>query len=63
VFVYDRYHEAQDFVEKQFDLKIDREKKLWATTYTGEVWSKEMKDRFASVHHKSIDLYHRFLKQ
>jgi hypothetical protein len=63
VFVYDRYHEAQDFVEKQFDLKIDRDKKLWATTYTGEVWSKEMKDRFTSVHHKSIDLYHRFLKQ
>ena len=63
VFVYERYHEAQDFVEKQFDLKIDRDKKLWATTYTGEVWSKEMSDKFSSVHHKSIDLYHRFLKQ
>lgn len=63
VFVYDRYHEAQDFVEKQFDLKIDRDKKLWATKYTGEGWSKEMRDKFASIHYKSIDLYHRFLKQ
>lgn len=63
VFVYDRYHEAQDFVEKQFDLKIDRDKKLWATKYTGEVWSKEMSEKFSSIHHKSIDLYHRFLKQ
>lgn len=63
VFVFDRYHEAQDFVEKQFDLKIERDKKLWATTYTGESWSKEMKNKFTSIHHQSIDLYHRFLKQ
>lgn len=61
VFVFDRYNEAQDFVEQHFNLKIEKNKKLWATSYTGEKWTKQMRDKFEAVHYKSIDLYHRFL--
>lgn len=60
VFVFDRYHEAQSFVEGWFDLKINKNKKLWATAYTSEQWTGEMRDKFASVHHQSIELYERF---
>ena len=37
IFVFDRYHEAQNFVEDKFNLTIDRDKKLWKTKYTGEI--------------------------
>lgn len=62
VFVFDRYYEAQNFVEDFFKVKIDRQKKLWQTTYTQEEFSKEMKEKFASIYHQSIELYNRFLK-
>jgi hypothetical protein len=61
VFVFDRYHEAQTFVESVFNLKVDKEKKIFATKYTNEVWTKEMIDKFSSVHYQSIYLYHKFL--
>lgn len=61
VFVFDRYHEAQDFVDQKFNIKIERDKKLWKTIYSGESWSKEMKEKFESKYYKSIDLYHRYL--
>ena len=62
IFVFDRYYEAQNFVEDFFKIKIDREKKLWQTTYTQEEFTKEMKQKFESIYHKSIELYDRFLK-
>jgi hypothetical protein len=61
VFVFDRYHEAQDFVEQRFGVQIDRERRLWKTEYTGEELSTEAKIHFESLHHQSIDLYHRFV--
>jgi hypothetical protein len=61
VFVFDRYHEAQDFVEQRFGVQIDREKRLWKTEYTGEELSTEAKIHFESVYHQSIDLYRRFV--
>lgn len=61
VFVFDRYHEAQNFVEEKFNLKIDRDKKLWKTKYTGEALSTEAKSHFESVYHQSIELYNQFL--
>ena len=62
VFVFDRYYEAQDFVEDFFKIKIDRQKKLWKTEYTNEEFSKEMKQKFESIYSSSIELYNRFLK-
>jgi len=61
IFVFDRYHEAQNFVEEKFNLKIDRDKKLWKTNYTGESLSVEAKTHFESVYHQSIELYNQFL--
>jgi hypothetical protein len=61
VFVFDRYHEAQDFVEQRFGVQIDRDKRLWKTEYTGETFSVEAKIHFESRYHQSIELYHQFL--
>jgi len=61
IFVFDRYHEAQNFVEDKFNLTIDRDKKLWKTKYTGETLSMEAKTHFESVYHQSIELYNQFL--
>ena len=63
IFVFDRYHEAQNFVEEKFNLKIDRDKKLWKTNYTGESLSVEAKTHFESVYHQSIELYNQFLSK
>ena len=63
IFVFDRYHEAQNFVEDKFNLKIDRDKKLWKTNYTGESLSVEAKTHFESVYHQSIELYNQFLSK
>tara|TARA_B100000787_G_scaffold82391_1_gene60699 strand:- start:401 stop:1012 length:612 start_codon:yes stop_codon:yes gene_type:complete len=61
VFVYDRYYEAQDFVEQRFGLQVDKDKRLWKTEYTGETFSTEAKIHFESLYHQSIELYHQFL--
>ena len=61
VFVFDRYYEAQDFIEDRFNLKMDRTKRLWKTEYTGEKLSIEAKHHFESIYHQSIELYHRFV--
>jgi len=61
VFVFDRYAEAQDFVETRFDLKLDREKRLWKTEHSGEKLSPQAERYFESVYHQSIELYHQFL--
>ena len=60
-FVFERYGEAQAFVESQFGIKIDKSLRLWKTSYTDEVFTKEMTQKFESVYHKSIDLHRRFL--
>ena len=61
VFVFDRYYEAQDFIEDRFNLKMDRAKRLWKTEYTGEKLSIEAKHHFESIYNQSIKLYHRFV--
>ena len=61
VFVFDRYHESQDFIEERFNIIMDRAKRLWKTEYTGEKLSIEAKRHFESIYHQSIELYHRFL--
>lgn len=62
IFVFDRYNEVQNFVEDAFNIKIDKQKKLWQTEYTQEEFTTEMKEKFKSTYYKSIDLYNRFLK-
>ena len=62
VFVFDRYNEAQLFVENFFNIKIDKGKKLWPTKYTDEFFTIEMVDKFSKTYQKIIDLYNRCLK-
>lgn len=61
VFVFDRYGEAQDFVEAEFDLTLDREKRLWKTEPSGETLSPKAAHHFESLYHQSIELYHQFV--
>ena len=61
VFVFDRYVKAQDFVETQYDLTLDREKRLWKTEHSGETLSPKARQHFESLYHRSIELYHQFL--
>lgn len=61
VFVFDRYAEAQDFVEARFNLTLDREKRLWKTESSGETLSAKAQQHFERVYHASIELYNKFL--
>lgn len=57
IFLYERYSEAQDYVEKAFDVKIDRNLKLWETKYTDQILDEEPKEYFRWKFSKSVDLY------
>jgi hypothetical protein len=61
VFVFDRYHEAQDYVEEIFDIKIDRSLRLWKTEYSGEKLSDSSRRYFEDMYSESIELYNRFI--
>lgn len=61
VFVFDRYHEAQDYVENIFDIKIDRTLRLWKTEYTEETLSESSKVYFEDMYSQSIELYSKFI--
>ena len=61
VFVFDRYHEAQDYVEEIFDIKIDRSLRLWKTEYSGEKLSDSSRRYFEDMYSQSIELYNRFI--
>ena len=61
VFVFDRYHEAQKYVEDKFGLKIDRSLILWKTEHNGEILSKSSRNYFEGIFHKSIELYNKYI--
>lgn len=61
VFVFDRYHEAQDYVENIFDIEIDRSLRLWKTEYTEETISESSKIYFEDMYSQSIELYSQFI--
>lgn len=61
VFVYERYHEAQQYVEDTFDLRIDKSLRLWKTEYNGEILAKSSKLYFEEIYHKSIELYNNYI--
>ena len=61
VFVFDRYHEAQDYVENIFDIEIDRSLRLCKTEYTEETLSESSKSHFEDKYSQSIDLYGQFI--
>ena len=61
VFVFDRYHEAQDYVENIFDIQIDRSLRLWKTEYTEETISESSKIYFEDMYSQSIELYSQFI--
>lgn len=61
VFVFDRYHEAQDYVENIFGIEIDRSLRLWKTEYTEETISESSKIYFEDMYSQSIELYSQFI--
>lgn len=61
VFVFERYAQVQDFVEKHFEIQFDRNRQLWKTDPSGETLSPKARQYFESVYHQSIELYHKFL--
>ncbi len=61
VFVFDRYHEAQDYVEEIFDIEIDRSLRLWETEYSGEKLSESSKRHFEGMYCQSIELYNKYI--
>ena len=61
VFVFHRYHEAQDYVENIFDIEIDRSVRLWKTQYTEETLSESSNSNFEDIYSQSIDLYSQFI--
>ena len=61
VFVFDRYHEVQDYVENIFDIEIDRSLRLWKTEYTEETISESSKIYFEDMYSQSIELYSQFI--
>ena len=62
VFVFDRYHEAQDYVENIFGIEIDRSLRLWKTEYTEETISESSKIYFEDMYSQSIELYSQFIQ-
>lgn len=61
IFVYDRYIEAQEFVEDTFKIKIPRDRRLFQTKYDGSKFNEEMIKKVKSLYQSSIDLYTKFL--
>ena len=61
VFVFDRYHQAQDYVEEAFQIKIDRSLRLWKTEYSGETLSESSRKHFEDMYSQSIELYNKFI--
>ena len=61
VFVFDRYHQAQDYVEEVFQIKIDRSLRLWKTEYSGETLSESSRKHFEDMYSQSIELYNKFI--
>ena len=61
VFVFDRYHQAQDYVEEVFQIKIDRSLRLWKTEYSGETLSELSRKHFEDMFSQSIELYNKFI--
>ena len=61
VFVFDRYNQAQDYVEEVFQIKIDRSLRLWKTEYNGETLSESSRKHFEDMYSQSIELYNKFI--
>ncbi len=60
IFIYEKYHEAQKFVEKLYNIKIDKNFRSMKTKDNGEILSHDMKKEIKKILPESIDLYNRF---
>lgn len=63
IFLFEKYHEAQDFVEKIFNIKIDKSFFSMETTSKGEVLSQDMKKEIKKLLPETFDLYYQFLNK
>ena len=60
VFLYERYYEVQDFVEKRFDIQIDKSVRLMKTTEDNQILTQDMKNEIKKCYPETFDLYYRF---
>jgi len=63
VFLYEKYHEAQDFVEKKYNIKIDKNKRLMKTTEDSQILTQDMKNEIKKCYPETFDLYDEYLKK
>lgn len=63
IFLYEKYHEAQDFVENRYNIKIDKNTRLMKTTEDSQILTQEMKNEIKKCYPETFDLYYRFLQK
>ena len=63
VFLYEKYHEVQDFVEKKYNIKIDKNKRLMKTTEDSQILTQDMKNEIKKCYPETFDLYDEYLKK
>lgn len=63
IFIYEKYHEVQEFVEKLYNIKIDKKLISMKTINNGDILSHDMKKEIKKILPESFDLYNTFLKK
>jgi hypothetical protein len=63
VFLYEKYHEVQDFVEKRYNIKIDKNVRLMKTTEDDQILTQDMEREIKKCYPETFDLYNSFLKK
>lgn len=63
IFLYEKYHEVQDFVEKRFNISFDKNLRLMKTTEDSQILTLDMKNQIKKCYPETFDLYQKFLKK
>jgi hypothetical protein len=63
IFLYEKYYEVQNFVEKRYNIKINKNIRLMKTTEDNQILTQDMKNEIKKCYPETFDLYDRFLKQ
>lgn len=63
VFLYEKYNEVQDFLEKLYNIQIDKNIRLMKTTEDNQILTQDMQNEIKKCYPETFDLYYRFLKK
>jgi len=63
VFLYEKYYEVQDFLEKFYNIQIDKNIRLMKTTEDNQILTQDMQNEIKKCYPETFDLYYRFLKK